>query len=306
MKQINPRTPPAALAACQQAAKGVGELSTELNLLHNTQVAINGDINAYLQARDAFNAGKVTLNGKRATVRSVTLTGRGFLKLARNVLTVRLGDKHSEAWNATGFVGSLALPRSAAAVQVCLQAVQRYLAANQDLQVQAGDVNVSSARAESLFDNLTTARAEVSAQVTTVGNLLDTRNAAVEQLRDRLRWLAEELGRLIGPLDRRWKTFGLNMPGADNVPGVPQNVLAVLIGPTAVSVKWEAAARAEHYRVWKKVIGVDEEFVHVGSPADLDFTMEALPNNATIAIAVSAVNNGGETALSTVVTVQTH
>jgi hypothetical protein len=107
-------------------------------------------------------------------------------------------------------------------------------------------------------------------------------------------------------LDLRWLTFGLKMPGADSIPEVPANILAVLTGPTALSIKWDAAARADYYRVWKKVVGVDEELVPVASPADLDLTMEALPNNATIEIAVSALNNGGESLRSAVVTVQTH
>jgi fibronectin type 3 domain-containing protein len=86
---------------------------------------------------------------------------------------------------------------------------------------------------------------------------------------------------------------------------VPRNVVAVLVGPTAVSVKWDRAARAGHYRVWKRELGVDEQFVAVRSTGDRDITIEGLPHNATIEIAVSAVNNGGESARSAVVTLVT-
>lgn len=96
------------------------------------------------------------------------------------------------------------------------------------------------------------------------------------------------------------------MPGADEIPDVPGNISAVLVGPNAVSLKWPASARGAYYRLWKRVVGMDKERVAVGSPGDLDFTLEALPNNATIELAVSAVNNGGESGQSTVVTVQTH
>jgi fibronectin type 3 domain-containing protein len=82
-------------------------------------------------------------------------------------------------------------------------------------------------------------------------------------------------------------------------------VIAVLIGPNAVAVKWTGAARAEYYRVWKKVVGVDEEFIALNSPHDLDYTIEGLPANATVQIVVTAVNNGGESAKSEVVTVTT-
>jgi hypothetical protein len=63
--------------------------------------------------------------------------------------------------------------------------------------------------------------------------------------------------------------------------------------------------RAEHYRVWKRVIGVEAEFVNVDSPTDANFTLENLPAHASVEIAVSAVNNGGESDLSASITIVT-
>jgi len=51
------------------------------------------------------------------------------------------------------------------------------------------------------------------------------------------------------------------------------------------------AARAEYYRVYKRIRGVDAEPVAVGSPTDPDFTLERLPRNAEIELSVSAVNS---------------
>lgn len=93
--------------------------------------------------------------------------------------------------------------------------------------------------------------------------------------------------------------------GAKAIPAVPQNVIATLIGATSVSLKWDASARAAYYRVWKKVVGVDEEYLPVGSPGDRDFTLEGLPANAQVELLVSAVNNGGESQKSTLAVVQT-
>ncbi|MDB6026989.1 MAG: hypothetical protein JWM68_3212, partial [Verrucomicrobiales bacterium] len=58
--------------------------------------------------------------------------------------------------------------------------------------------------------------------------------------------------------------------------------------------------------VWKRVIGLDAEPVAVGSPADLDFTLENLPAASTVEISISAVNNGGESQLSEKITITTH
>ncbi|MFN7140463.1 MAG: fibronectin type III domain-containing protein, partial [Limisphaerales bacterium] len=93
-------------------------------------------------------------------------------------------------------------------------------------------------------------------------------------------------------------------PGARSTPPAPENVSTTLVGHDAVAVKWEPAPRARHYRVWKKVSGVDEEFVPVGSPADRDFTLENLPSESVVEIAVTAVNRGGESRKSAVITVQ--
>ena len=90
--------------------------------------------------------------------------------------------------------------------------------------------------------------------------------------------------------------------------GLNRNLLEVVgaDGSTLMfAVKWDQSARAGHYRVWKKVVGVDENFISVGSPSDLDFTIENLPAGKTIQIAVSAVNNGGESLKSEVVTIVT-
>ena len=58
--------------------------------------------------------------------------------------------------------------------------------------------------------------------------------------------------------------------------------------------------------MFKKVQGVDTEFILVGSPGDLDFTLENLPANSTIEIYVTAVNNGGEGVASEKITIVTH
>ena len=95
------------------------------------------------------------------------------------------------------------------------------------------------------------------------------------------------------------------MPGADETPDVPTNVSAVLVGPTAAALKWSASPRAEYYRVWMKIRNTEGDYTAVGSPADLDFTLENLPVNSTIDIVISAVNNGGESAVSEVKTIVT-
>jgi hypothetical protein len=46
-----------------------------------------------------------------------------------------------------------------------------------------------------------------------------------------LRGLICELNQLIDELDSRWLSFGFNMPGAPEVPAVPENVLVESLSP---------------------------------------------------------------------------
>jgi hypothetical protein len=82
--------------------------------------------------------------------------------------------------------------------------------------------------------------------------------------------------------------------------------MATLIGPGTAALKWNAAARADYYRVWKRVNGTDTELLAVGSPADLGFTIENLPAASAIDIVITAVNSGGESPVSEVITINTH
>ncbi len=124
-------------------------------------------------------------------------------------------------------------------------------------------------------------------------------------MRLRLRGVVEELNRVLGPLDPRWEAFGLNQPGLKQVPERPGKVNVVVQAGGIAAVKWAKSARAEYYRIWLKVIGVDAEAVPVGSPADLDYTIENLPAGSQVEVSLSAVNNGGESARSEVVVVTT-
>ncbi|MFN7140842.1 MAG: fibronectin type III domain-containing protein, partial [Limisphaerales bacterium] len=82
-------------------------------------------------------------------------------------------------------------------------------------------------------------------------------------------------------------------------------VTAVLVGATAIAMKWTPAPRARHYRVWWRIAGVDADWIPAGSPADLDFTMEQLPADALVEVAVSAVNRSGESLRAEPVLVRT-
>ena len=285
-------------------ANGLAEHAATLEILQNTEAKVRADMAAYDLASTNFSNGRDLLKTRKDAARVAYYGGTAALILARDNLKPFLGRSYNQAWDGTGLVGALSVPRGMEQVQRLLQKFKVVFANNPSYEVPSK--NITAANFDTLHDELDSARSAVNSQDAVRDTLRGVRNEKAVQLRKRLRDTIKELGMKLGPLDPRWKAFGLNMPGAQETPDAPQNIVAVLIGNNAVAVKWARAPRAEYYRVWKKVNGVDQEMIVVGAPGDTDFTIEGLPGNSTVEIAISAVNNGGESILSETVTVTTH
>jgi hypothetical protein len=244
------------------------------------------------------------MRDQRTALTTAVETGRTFALLARDILKPLLGTQYSEAWDAAGFRNSLYVPESLESVLRLLESLQAFFTTNPTME-WAGR-NITAAQAGILIDAINTAKNAVLNQRANVDILMSDRDVKFEAMRKGLRDLINELVTLLDPMDARWLSFGFNKPGADETPDVPTGLVAVLIGPNAAATKWGASARAAYYRVWMKVHGAATDYVAVGSPADLDFTLENLPAASVIDIALSAVNDGGESALSEPITVTTH
>ncbi|MDB6027512.1 MAG: hypothetical protein JWM68_3735, partial [Verrucomicrobiales bacterium] len=166
-------------------------------------------------------------------------------------------------------------------------------------------LNITAAFFTTLFDDLNAARSNVKTQELQVAKTLAIRDEKARQLRKRIRSVIDELHMLMEPMDLRWHAFGFNRPGAEQTPDAPENVTAILVNETSAMIEIPPTPRANYFRVYQRVIGVDTEPVPVGSPSDADFTLEDLPRQASIEISVSAVNDGGESRLSAPVIVMT-
>jgi hypothetical protein len=292
------------LTSSQDLATGEESIGAEVGVAQNTNGKVLGDINDLIGKRAGYEIAKNKLSEYRQAIRSVFEDGKIYIGLTRDVFKPRWGNEFTGQWKMLGFEDSLALPSTPAQMQLVVKTIQKYLTDNPTTEVAA--LNITGAHAQMLLDQLSAARGAVYNQEMVVGLAKEARDASADKLRRRYRGFIDELSQLMGPLDQRWKVFGLNLPGATAIAEIVEGLKATLIGPTAVALKWDASARAEYYRVFKKVIGVDAEFVAVGSPADLDMTLEGLPSNATVEIYVVAVNNGGECQPSAKVTITTH
>ncbi len=304
MRNDMPQSIPILLTSAEDAADAAAQFGVMVGLAQNKEDKIRDDTLALVDARTNYEQGRIVLDDFYQELKTLAGKANTFVTLARDVLKPHLGRHYSQAWNATGFVGSLVVPTKAEELQPLLQSLKIYFGFNPGYQNEV--LKITPTEADLQFEKISEVRSKINAQETEVDNLRDARDRALTNLRKRLRGLIDELSQLVGPLDPIWLAFGFNMPGADETPEAPENVSLRLINNTSGALAWEAAPRAEYYRVWKKIVGVDPELVAVGSPTDLDFTLEELPANSTIEVAVSAVNNGGESPMSEVVIVKTN
>ena len=304
MKQENIKSLSDLLAKAGVIKVGVTTYEASIPLLLNTSAAFGADLDALIAARDNHEQARLTLPEKFALVDSIMETGRNSLTMGRDVLKPVLGYEYSDKYAAIGLnQGSAALPRTIDGVQSTLGAFKGFFDANPTLE--QASLNVTAAHYQSLYNQLLVARGQVNQQKKTIEDLMAERDAKEENLRKRIRWLISELEQRIDPLSSIWTAMGLNKPGANETPDMPEGVTVTLIGPTAAAVKWSQSPRAEYYRVYTKPHGGDGDYTLVGSPADLDFTIENLPTNSQIDVVVVAVNNGGASAQSEPVTITT-
>ncbi|MDB6028094.1 MAG: hypothetical protein JWM68_4317 [Verrucomicrobiales bacterium] len=303
MKQDIAKTLVGISAGAVNAAKGL-EDHEELDVKYCTLVVLNAARAMAFAAALLFNNAKLLLRTKRDALFDARDAVRLFATLLRDILKPIFGSEFNDRWVVVGFVDSLAIPTNPEQLLNLIQMMAAFLGANPAREVAT--LNITAVQAQALHESLVEAFADVTAQESVLEVLKVDRDAKYDALRTRLVQLVDELSYLMDPLDPRWKAFGFNKPGAQETPEVPVGVLAILIGATTAALKWNASARAEYYRVYRRIVGVDVDFVPAGSPADIDFNLENLPANSHVEIVVAAVNNGGESAFSEAVTIVTH
>ncbi|MFN7137992.1 MAG: fibronectin type III domain-containing protein [Limisphaerales bacterium] len=291
------------LSSSSFAIQGCTKHAAQIVLAYNNAAAITSTRDLATAAVTLHETAIHDLRTERGLYFAKAADTRDFATLARDLLKRSLGKFYNPAWIGTGFNGSLEIPRKNEDLETVIEGLAAYLTANPGKQ--SADNGITAEIATQLYSALSTKRHLVQTKVTTARTKGNTRRQRFAQLRDRLVGLHKELERLIPKDDLRWLDYGFDIPAQPRRPEAPTNVTAILIGTNAIAVKWDATPRAKHYRVWRKIAGVDTDFFNVKSPADVDLTLEGLPGNSLVEIAVSAVNAAGESNRSLVASAQT-
>lgn len=156
------------------------------------------------------------------------------------------------------------------------------------------DMDVTAAIATTIHTNVSNARTALALKVAECGQAKAARDTAEANLRKRLTGMITELATLLSSDDPLWHAFGLSRPADEETPEAPSFTSLIASVPGTLLADWDDALRADHYRVWILIVGVDTEFRAVDSPSDSDATLGGLPSGATVKVRVTSVNDAGE------------
>ena len=279
----------------EDMADGLHNHGAAIGVAQNTETVMRAALTAAVTAQTnhlAAQTAKDTLGTAAAVANS---NAKSFISTARRILIESLGDEYNQQWDATGFPdNSTAVPVAPEDRQALLQALKNYLTANPTMEVNSPKIVFTAAKAGTLFTALSDARSAAGDGNTVAGQKMNLRNAAEDVLRTRMTGLISELRQLLSDTDPLWLAFGLNEPGAPALPEAADGLVLTAGGAGIVLAHWTAAARALHYRIYKWVVTVDNDFVNLGLVDDTQHSFTGLPSGKTVKIRVIATNNAGD------------
>ena len=283
----------------EDMADGCHNHQVAVGLKQNLEANVRADLAAAVTAQTNYKDALSTKTDFSTAVIVADSNGKAFISSARRVLANNLGENWNQSWTATGFPDlSTAVPTTQAKRQALLLALKNFFAANPGYEVNTPKLVVTSAQAGVLFTALSTARVAASDGNTDAGNKKNLRDAAEQTLRDRLSGLISELGQKLDDTDPLWLAFGLNEPGATNLPDSADGLVLTAGAAGTVLAHWSNASRATRYRVFKQIDGVDPVPVNIATVTDSDATLTGQPSGKMAKIYVIAANDAGQAAPS--------
>lgn len=277
----------------EDMADGLHAHEAAIGIKQNTEAAVRADLSAAIAAQAGHVAAQTAKVALSTGVTVADSNVKAYIGTARNVLATFLGNGYSQAWEATGFPdNSTAVPGTQAKRQALLQSLQIYFTAHP--AQENAPLNITAARAGVLFTALSDARSAAAEGDTDAGQKKNSRDGLVSLLRVRLGGLVAELGQLLDDTDPLWLAFGLNEPGATNLPDVADSLVLTAGTAGTVLADWSDASRATRYRVFKQVVGVDATFVSAATVTDSDYTFTGLTAGQTLKVEIIAANDAGQ------------
>jgi hypothetical protein len=303
MQQKPIKTVPQALSLSDVVIGSAKRWEIEIGVTRNTGTMVAIERRSLVDKHNEYTQARREMRRRIEESQRMFDVALGVILPTRDVLKVHLGIHHSPIWQMIGFKGSMRMPRTWLGVITVLDGFISHLKRNPTQQVQ--ELNVTPTHLQEVLDVAKAAYKGAILYKGTLGELKKERDRRFIVLRNRLRGLFKELSLILDPHDERFVAYGFLKPGARQRPEIPENVTVVAEGPATMAVTWDRAERADRYRIWAKGSGADEEPKLVATCKDRLFIFRNLPPNAEMELAVSAINNKGESRRSEGVRVKT-
>jgi hypothetical protein len=296
MTQNIPKAWNALLAFCITAAAAALRLGELLGLLHNTKAAIQADVDAAEKAQSecqtAISARETFTNAQNETSAKVA----AFITIVRELLKPKLGVRYSRAWNEVGFINqNLRVPTKVGEQLGLLRMIALFFEAHPELEV-AGVA--TAAIANGLATTFAADQSALNEALVTIREKKAARDAARIVLWNRVRSLLAELKHLIPANDPRWLDFGFNVPADITVPTAPQGLTLTFNASAHLVANWGDTANTDRFRVYKRVVGTDTEYVPLDSTTNTSFDLGTFASGAHVDVKVTAINAAGESQAS--------
>ncbi|MEI7730381.1 MAG: fibronectin type III domain-containing protein [Verrucomicrobiota bacterium] len=281
------------MSLARDMVDGLHRYETVIGVKQNTEAKFLVDIAATDTATMNFSDAKKAKKTLGANIRIADSNMRAFIKATRAIFAQKFGEHWNQNWQGTNWPGgSTAVPgNQAKRSQLCTD-LKTYLTKNPTME--NAPLEVTAAKAGLLFDAMHDAHEAWNDGVVAASQKRVARDAAMETLRVRMRALIQELTPLMDPLDPRWDAFGLDQPGAPDLPEIPENLIVTTDGPGVLLADWPDSRRANYYRIFIQVVDVDEDFRHVINRDNSDVRLTGLPTGKTVKFRVTAANDTGE------------
>jgi len=288
----------------EDMADGAHNHEATVGLKQNTEVNVRADLDPAVAAQAAY---KKVLDANTDLGTALTVAdsnGKAFIGSARRVLVGSFGERFNSSWASAGFPdGSTAVPNTQAKRAALLLSLKNFFTDNPAYEVNTPKLVVTAAVAGTLWTALVAARTAAKDGNTLAGQKKVGRDAAEQTLRDRLTGMIGELEQLLDDTDPMWLAFGLNEPGATNLPD-SADALVLTAGPAGtVLLNWSGGSRATRYRVFQLIVGVDNVPVNVKTVSEPETTLQALPSGKTAQYYIVAANDAGQAAASETVSI---
>lgn len=292
-----PDNPDVLRALADRMADGCHTHEGTIGILQNTEAAMRAAITALSNAETQAGLKKTAVSAAYDALQVADDAGYACINNCKLRLRQVLGERWSAAWEPTGFPGnSTAVPDKADVRFTLLDALKNYFTAVPASE-NAG-MGATAALCGAAWTAISDARQAVANAESDQTTAFNTRTAAQDALRKRVRGLINELETLIAPDDARWEAFGLNIPANPSAPEPVASVTAAALGNGRIEVSWPYATRATRYRVETFITGVDTEWQNKASAKDLEVILKNFTAAQVVKVRIIAFNDGGDAAPS--------